>query len=113
MTAKLKSFNRLELASIVFYIVSGVVFLVYLPLSGFAPELALLGILSLIAVYGLFMKIGWTQYLLVIILAGGVTFSGYTLIFVGFSSPLLGAGLVGYLILVILVTLYLLLKKKE
>jgi len=108
----LKGFNRFELASILFYAVSGVIFLVFLPLTSFAPQLALLGVLSLIVAYGLLMKVGWAPWLLFILLVAAEAFSLYTLYAVGFSNASVGLSMVAYAALTLLSASYLLLKKK-
>ncbi len=112
LTSILKSFNRLELAAIFFYAISGIILLVFLLLTSFAPQLALLGVLSLIVAYGLFAKGGWAPWLLFILLIAGETFSLYTLYFVGFSNALVGISMIGYAALTLLSAGYLLLKKK-
>jgi len=112
LTSVLKSFSRLELAAILFYAVSGIILLVFLPLTSFAPQLALLGVLSLIVAYGLFAKGGWAPWLLFILLVASETFSLYTLYAVGFSNALVGISMVAYAVLTLLSAGYLLLKKK-
>jgi hypothetical protein len=109
---KLKSFNRIELAALLFYAVSGVILLIFLPLTSFAPQLALLGVLSLIVAYSLFTKRGWALWLLFILLVAIVTFSLYTLYAVGFSNTLVGISMIAYAVLTLLSAGYLLLKKK-
>ena len=108
--SKIRSFSRLELAALAFYFLSGVILLIYLALSG-APQLGLLGILSLIAVYGIFTKRRWTPWLLIVLLVAASTFSFYTLAVVGFSNALVGASMVGYAVLSWLSALYILLRK--
>ena len=113
LASRLKSFNRIELASLLFYAVSGIILLVFLPLTGFAPQLALLGILSLVVVYGVSIKSGWAPWLLFILLVAAEAFSLYTLYAVGFSNALLSASMVAYSVLTLLCAGYLLLKKKS
>jgi len=109
ITSKLRSFNRVELASLAFYIASGVVLLVYLPLTGYAPQLGLLGILSVIVAYGVFTKRAWAPWLIFILFVGASTFSLYTLAVAGFSNALLGISMVAYAVLTWIFTIYLLL----
>jgi hypothetical protein len=101
------------LASLLFYAVSGLVLLVFLPLTSFAPQLALLGILSLVVAYGVFTKRGWAPWLLFIFLVAAEAFSLYTLYAVGFSNVLVGISMVAYAVLTFLSAGYLLLKKKS
>jgi len=107
----LKSFNRIELASLAFYAVSGIILLVFLPLTSFAPQLGLLGILSLIVAYGLFTKRGWAPWLLFILLVAGLAFSLYTLYAVGFSDVLVGLSMIAYAGLTLIFSATILLKK--
>jgi hypothetical protein len=111
IATKLKSFNRIELASLAFYAVSGIILLVALPLTAFAPHLGLLGVLSLIVAYGLFNKRAWTPWLLFILLVSALAFSLYTLISVGFSNILVGTSMIVYSVLTLLSAGYILLKK--
>lgn len=89
LTKKLKSFNRIELAALTFYAVSGIILLVSLVFTQYAPQLGLLGVLSLITVYGVLTKRAWAPYVLFILFLGALTFSVYTLGSIGFSNVLL------------------------
>jgi hypothetical protein len=113
LTSKLKNLNRIELAALAFYIVSGVILLVFLPLTSYAPQLGLLGILSLIVAYGIFTKRGWAQWPIFILFVAASTFSLYTLVVVGFSSALLGLSMVGYVVLTWIFAIYLLLIRRK
>jgi hypothetical protein len=113
LASKLKSFNRIELASLAFYIVAGVVLLVFLPLTGYAPQLGLLGILSIIVAYGVFTKRAWAQWLIFILFVGASTFSFYTLVVAGFSNALLGISMIAYAVLTWIFTIYLLLLRRK
>jgi uncharacterized membrane protein (DUF2068 family) len=112
IATKLKSFNRVELASIAFYAIAGVILLAFLPLTSFAPQLGLLGILSLIAAYGLFTKRAWMPWLVFVLFAAATAFSLYTLYSVGFSNALLGISMIPYAVLTWVFSLYILLKRK-
>jgi uncharacterized membrane protein (Fun14 family) len=112
LATKLKTINRAELASIAFYAIAGIILLAFLPLTSFAPQLGLLGILSLIAAYGLFTKRAWAPWLLVILLVGASTFSLYTLYSIGFSNALIGIGMIAYAVLTWVFALYILFKRK-
>jgi hypothetical protein len=112
LATKLKSFNRVELASIAFYAISGIILLAFLPLTSFPPQLGLLGILSLITAYSLFTRRAWAPWLVVILLAGASTFSLYTLYSIGFSNALIGIGMIAYAVLTWVFALYTLFKRK-
>ncbi len=96
LATRLKSFKRIELASLLFYAVTGIIFFVFLPLSNFAPQLGLLGILSLIVAYGLFTKRGWAPWLLFVLFVAATAFSVYTIFAVGFGNALFGLGMIAY-----------------
>ena len=107
----LKSLSRIELASLAFFAASGLILIVFLPLTAFAPQLGLLGVLSLIVAYGLFTKRGWEPWLQFILLVSAMTFSFYTLFVVGFSNALVGISMITYAALSLIFAFYILLKK--
>lgn len=112
LATQLKSFKRIELASLLFYAVTGIIFFVFLPLSNFAPQLGLLGILSLIVAYGLFAKRGWAPWLLFILFVAASAFSIFTIFAAGFSNALLGISMVAYVVLTWLFGVYIFLRRK-
>jgi hypothetical protein len=112
LATSLKSFKRIELASLLFYAVTGIIFFVFLPLSNFAPQLALLGILSLIVTYGLFTKRGWAPWILFVLFVAANAFSLYTIFAAGFSNLPLGLGMIAYAALTWLFGVYLLLSRR-
>ena len=113
LASRLKRFNRTELSAIAFYFISGIILLVFLPLIGFPPQLALLGILSLITGYGIVTQRAWAPWILFILFAGASAFSIYTLAVAGFSNILLGIILLVYAVLTwIFAGYYLLIKKR-
>jgi hypothetical protein len=113
LATRLKNFNRIELAALAFYALSGIILLAFLPFVGFPPQLALIGILSLITGYGIFTKRGWAPWLLFILFAGASTFSIYTLAIAGFSNALSGLSLTVYAVLTWVFAGYLLLIKRR
>jgi hypothetical protein len=112
LATKLKSFNRIELASLAFYAIAGIILLAFLPLTSYPPQLGLLGILSLIVAYGLFTKRAWAPWLVAILLVAATTFSLYTLISIGFSNVLLGISMIAYAVLTWVFPLYIFIKRK-
>ncbi|MGD0405919.1 MAG: hypothetical protein ABSB10_04635 [Candidatus Bathyarchaeia archaeon] len=112
LATKLKTINRIELASIAFYAIAGIILFAFLPLTSFAPQLGLLGILSLITAYSLFTKRAWAPWLVAILLAGASTFSLYTLYSIGFSNALIGISMIAYAVLTWVFALYILFKRK-
>ncbi len=111
LSSKLKSLNRITLASVVFYAVTGVMLLVFLPLTGYPPHLGFLGILSLITAFSLLMKRGWAPYLVFIVFVANTAFTLYTLYSVGFSNPLVALSMIVYAVLTWATTFGLLLKR--
>ena len=106
----MKSFNPLQLASIGFYAVAGIILMAFLPLTGFPPHIGFLAILSLITAYSLFAKRGWAPWLAAIVLIVTSAFSLDTLLSAGFSNVLVGVSMLAYAVLTWLVTAILLLK---
>lgn len=113
LTSVLKGLNRIEFASLAFYIVSGIILLVYLPLTGFAPQLGLLGILSLIVAYAVLTKRRWTPYAVFILFVGASTLSIYTLVSAGFTNALLAISMIIYVVLTWVFTIYLTLIRRK
>ena len=113
LASKLKSFNRIELTSLAFYVISGIILLAYLPFTGYAPQLGLLGILSIIVAYGVFTKRAWAPWLIFILFVGASTLSLYTLVVAGFSNALLGISMIAYAVLTWIFAIYLLLLRRK
>jgi hypothetical protein len=113
LATKLKSFNRIQLASIAFYAVTGILLLAFLPLTVFPPHLGFLGIVSLITAYSLFTKRVWVPWLVFILLVSITVFSAITLYSVGLSNLLVTAMILPYLVLTWVFTVQLLLKRKD
>ena len=99
------------LAPAVFYGAVGIVLLALLPFSNFPPHVGLTGILSLINAYGIFKKRFWAIWLVVALFFVAMTFSLYTLFFIGFSNWIASTGLIAYAVLTLVFTLYLALKR--
>lgn len=98
--------NLGSLATTTFYGIAGIVFLVLMSISGFPPHVALLGIVSAVAAYGLFVKRKWANYLVAILFFVATTFSLYTLYFVIATDALATASLIAYLVLTWIFTIY-------
>jgi hypothetical protein len=110
--SKLKSHNRIELASALFYFISGIILLIYLPLTGFAPQLGFLGIISVISAYGVFTKRVWAPWLVFILFVGASTFSLYTLYSIGLSNVPIALLMIAYAVITWIFAYYVLLKRK-
>jgi hypothetical protein len=112
IAAKLKTMTQIERASLAFYTVTGILLLVALPLSDYAPHLGLLGILSLIVAFSFFTKKVWTRWLIAILFVAASVFAIFTLYSAGFSNLLVGLSMLGYLLLTWVFAFYILLKRK-
>jgi hypothetical protein len=104
--SKLKIESRGMLATSVFYAIVGVIFLVLLPMTDFAPYLAVIGIFSLITAYGVFRKRAWTIYFVVILFLVATTFSFVMIYNITQIDALMGVSSIAYLILTWVFTLY-------
>jgi hypothetical protein len=112
LATKLKALNRMEIASIAFYAVTGIILFVFLPLSGFPPHLALIGIVSLITAYSMFTKRVWAPWLVGILFVVNSVFSLYTLYAVGFSNALTAVSMIVYAVLTWVFSINILLRRK-
>ncbi len=112
LASKLKSHNRIELLSSLFYFISGLILLVYLPLTNFPPQLGFLGILSIISAYSVYTKRAWAPYLVFILFAGATTFSLYTLYSIGFTNAAIAILMIAYAVLTWIFAYYILLKRR-
>jgi hypothetical protein len=111
LATKIKTFKPLELASLAFFALSGLILLVSLPLTSYPPHLAFLGILSLITAYSFFTKRWWAPWLVAILFITNTAFSLDILISTGFSNIVVALSMVVYAVLTWIFTAYLLLKK--
>ena len=111
--AKLKSQNPLSLATIVFYGIAGIIFLILLPLSGFPPHIGLMGIMSLITAYGLLTQRKWANWLVIGLFFVASTFTLYTLYYVITTDAVTSAGMIAYAVLTWIFTIIIIRKPKE
>ncbi len=86
-------------ASVVFYVAVGIVFLVALPFVNFPPHIALTGMMSIVAAYGLLMKRAWAPWLVVALFLAALAITAFTLFFSLFVNWPVNLGLIAYLIL--------------
>ena len=82
LASKLKNQTPTSLASIAFFGIVGIIFLIMLPLSGFPPHVGLIGITSIVAAYGLLLKRTWADWLVVALFFVATVFSLFTLYYV-------------------------------
>jgi hypothetical protein len=112
LSAKLKTFSSAQLGAIGFYAFTGLLLLVFLPLSGFPPHLAFLGVLSLITAYSLFMRRFWANWLVFVLFVTNSGFALYTLYAIGFSNLLVALAMAAFAVLTWAATVSLLIKRK-
>lgn len=113
LASKLKNQSTISLATIGFYAIVGILLIVMVPLSGFTPHVALLGITSLIAAYGLLMQRSWAKWLVAGLFFVASTFSLYTLYFALATDAITSAGMIAYALLTWLFTLIVIKKRSE
>jgi hypothetical protein len=102
------------LATLIFYAVAGIIFLVLLPLTNFPPHLGIIGIFSLIVAYGTFRKRNWTIWFVIILFFATLTFSVYMLYnYFALGDYILGTAMTAYLILTCIFTAYAVSKRRS
>ncbi len=99
-------------ATSVFYAIVGIVLLILLPMSGFAPHIGLLGIFSLVTAYGLFTKRTWSFWLVAILFISLTTFAVLMIYDVMATELLTTSVMIALLVLTWVFTGYALLKRK-
>jgi hypothetical protein len=100
------------LVAIAFYAVAGIVNFAALFMANFPPHLGIMGILSLVAAYGLFMKRDWAIWIVAILFFVVTTFSVYTLYSLWSLDLILDLSMVAYLILTWVFTAYILMNRR-
>ncbi len=113
MTAHLKNMNSAQRSALGFFAVTGIILLAALPLSSYPPHLGFLGIVSLITAYSIFTKRPWANWLIFILVITNSAFGLYTFSAVGFSNIIVAATSLAYTVLTWMVTILLLLKRKD
>ena len=113
ITTKQKRINRIQLISFGFYLVTGILLLLFLLATGFPPHISFLGIVSLITAYSLYAKRVWAPWLVFILLVTNTVFSGITLYAVGLRNLLVTTMLLPYLVLTWYVSVELLILKRN
>ncbi len=89
-----------------FYAIVGIIFFVLLPLANFPPHIGIIAVMSLAAAYGLFQKRSWTMYPIVMLFFIVTIFSVYTIYFASLVSALVAVGVVAFMILTWIATIY-------
>jgi hypothetical protein len=116
---KLKIENPAVLLFSIFYAVAGIALLfVFIIYNLWPPHLGVIGVLSLIAAYGVFRMEKWAVWLVIALFFLGTTFGAITLydsiILQTFEEALLfNAALIAYLIMTIVASIYVAAKRKN
>jgi hypothetical protein len=110
--SRLKIQSKGILAASVFYTIVGVIFLVYMFIANFPPHLAIIGLFSLVAAYGLLMRRPWAIWFVIILFFTGTTFSVFMIYDVLTRNYILGIIMIAYLILTWIFTAYIVSRRK-
>ena len=94
------------MATVAFYGVAGIILLVLMAMSGFPPHVALIGITSVIAAYGLLKRRFWSTWLVAALFFVITAFTLYTAYFTAGIDALATAGMIIYAILTWIFTIY-------
>jgi hypothetical protein len=105
--------SRGMFASLVFYLVAGIVFLALLPMAGFPPQLGIIGIFSVIAAYGVFKKRNWAIWFVAVLFLAATTFSVYMLYYYLLTDYILSIAIVAYLVLTWIFSGYVVSKRRS
>jgi len=97
ISSTLKNASIGATASVIFYLAAGVVLLAVLPFLYFPPHIALTGMMSVVAGYGLFRKKAWAPWITVALFLISLTMLAFTLFYSMFVNWLAIVGLVVYL----------------
>lgn len=110
LKSKLKIENYGILAAIIFYAISGIVSLAVLSITNFAMHLGIVGIISLVTVYGLLKKRAWTIWTIIILFFVATTIS-VAMLYYAWEDLFLDITMIAYLILTWIFTAYIFTKR--
>ena len=113
LASKLKNQTPTSLASIAFYGIVGIIFLIMLPLSGFPPHVGLMGIASIVAAYGLLLKRTWANWLVAALFFVATVFSLFTLYYVMATDAVASASMIAYVALTWIFTAIVVVNRKN
>lgn len=107
LKSKLKNMSVVTFAAFVFYATVGIVCFAILAVVDFSLiHVGIIGILSLIAAYGLFRNRVWVFWVVIVLFFVATTFSGYTLYHALGENLLLDIFAIIYLVLTWIFTAY-------
>ena len=113
LASKLKTQTPISLASVAFYGIVGLIFLIMLPLSGFPPHIGLIGITSIVAAYGLLMKRTWANWLVAALFFVATVFSLFTLYYVIAIDAVAATTMIAYAVLTWIFTAIVVVNRKN
>lgn len=113
LASKLKNQTPTSLASIAFFGIVGIIFLIMLPLSGFPPHVGLIGITSIVAAYGLLLKRTWADWLVVALFFVATVFSLFTLYYVIAVDAVAATTMIAYAVLTWIFTAIVVVNRKN
>jgi len=99
-----KSKNKMTVVTFLFYALTGMIFFAEMILTGFPPHIGIIGILSIITAYGLFMNRAWKIWIVTGLFFITTTFSVYTLYYTLGKNLVLNLSIILYLILTLFFT---------
>ena len=112
----LKSRFRVEnvgvLATFSFYAIVGILCFVFFAMANFPPHVGIIGILNLVAAYGLLRKRSWAIWVVVMLFFIATTFSAYMLYYLFGLDLFLDISMIAYLVLTWAFTAYVAAKRK-
>lgn len=97
----------------VFYVIVGVMLFVAFAVANYPPHVAILGILSLVTAYGLFLKRMWGLYAVFAVWLISTVFGLYMLFYLFGINLILEVGMIVYLALTWIATLYVAARRKK
>ena len=106
LASKLQIDNLGSMATTAFYGIAGILLLVLMAMSGFPPHVALIGITSVIAAYGLFKRRFWATWLVAALFFVVTAFTLYTAYVASSIDALATAAMIIYAILTWIFTAY-------
>lgn len=112
LKSKLKVESLGMFATLIFYAIVGIICFVAFPMANFPPHIGVIGLLSLITVYGLFKSRVWALWVVITLFFIATTFSAYMLYSVFQKNLLFDISMIIYLVLTWFFTAYTATKRK-
>jgi hypothetical protein len=107
----LKNVNMGKVLPTLFYAIAGILFLVLLPIANYPPHIGLIGIMSLLAAYGLYTRRIWAKWLVAILFFVATAMSLFTVYSILLSNWVISLCMIVYAVLTWYFTYYVIIKK--